>query len=71
MAAEAASEAASPQATLWRGRGGEARDHTKRTKQIWIILADNFPYVISGLSQPFRFVPELIFRVRLRYREVR
>ena len=35
----------------------------KYTQQIWILLAESFPMVVSGLSYPFRFVQELISRV--------
>ena len=36
-------------------------DHTKNSQQIWILLAESFPTVVSDLSQPFCFVRALIF----------
>ena len=37
----------------------------KWTQQIWIFLTKSFQYVVSDLSQPFQFVQEFIFCVRL------
>ena len=37
--------------------------HTKTFPQIWILLAEIFPYVVWDLLQHFRFAGKLIYRV--------
>ena len=50
---------------FWKKRS--KMNFTKKTKLIWILLAESFPTVVSELSYPLRFFRELFFCVRISY----